>query len=72
MIKQMCIRGAHIIDITCYLGCSERTTRRHLTVSPSAPSPSEHMKKLLPFMGYIDQRLGEHVWSRSAQAHPQR
>jgi len=28
MIKKMCIHGAHIIDIACHVGCTERTVLR--------------------------------------------
>ncbi len=61
MIKQMRIHGAHIIDIAHHIGCSERTVRRHLTEKPVATRKREPMKKLRPFMDYVDLRLREHV-----------
>lgn len=64
MIKQMRIHGAHIIDIAHHVGCSERTVRRHLSTQNSVSRPPrEKMKKLQPYMNWIDQRLREHVWN---------
>ncbi len=66
MIKQMRIHGAHIIDIAHHVGCSERTVRRHLKQQSKPARPDRQpMKKLKPFMPYIDQRLREHVWNAS-------
>ncbi|WP_459609662.1 IS21 family transposase [Dickeya oryzae] len=63
MIRQMRIHGAHIIDIAHHIGCSERTVRRHLTEKPVVTRKREPMKKLRPFMDYVDLRLREHVWN---------
>lgn len=63
MIKQMRIHGAHIIDIAHHIGCSERTVRRHLTEKPVIARRREPMRKLRPFMDYVDLRLREHVWN---------
>lgn len=65
MIKQMRIHGAYIIDIARQIGCSERTVRRHLS-EPECPRqvPSRRrMRKLEPYMAFIDMRLSEHVWN---------
>lgn len=63
MIKQMRIHGAHIIDIAHHVGCSERTVRRHLIEKPVNARRREPMRKLRPFMDYVDLRLREHVWN---------
>jgi hypothetical protein len=63
MIKQMRIHGAHIIDIAHHIGCSERTVRPHLTERVVVTRKREPMRKLRPFMDYVDLRLREHVWN---------
>ncbi|MEA9393645.1 IS21 family transposase [Acerihabitans sp. TG2] len=65
MIKQMRTQGAYIIDIARYIGCSERTVRRHLMQpEPTRCTPSRRrMTKLEPYMAFIDTRLSEHVWN---------
>lgn len=65
MIKQMRIHGAYIIDIARQIGCSERTVRRHLSEPerPRRASSRRRMRKLEPYMAFIDMRLSEHVWN---------
>lgn len=65
MIKQIHTQGAYIIDIARYIGCSERTVRRHL-LEPEhlrRGSSRRRMRKLEPYIDFIDTRLSEHVWN---------
>nr|WP_241391719.1 IS21 family transposase [Yersinia frederiksenii]ULG19782.1 transposase [Yersinia frederiksenii]ULG19937.1 transposase [Yersinia frederiksenii]ULG20004.1 transposase [Yersinia frederiksenii] len=64
MIKQMRGQGAYIIDIAHYLGCSEKTVRRHLRF-PEPPTRGKRgrLVKIQPFIPYIDMRLNENVWN---------
>ncbi len=65
MIKRMRTEGAYIIDIARYIGCSERTVRRHL-LEPEhlrRGSSRRRMRKLEPYIDFIYTRLNEHVWN---------